>query len=179
MLSTLIFYFMPTRIRGNEMIGRLSRSNRESILNVVNDAAQAYKGVIPEDRWKEPYMSTEELRKEMESGVEFHGLMEDNILVAVMGIQLVNDVTLIRHAYVLTNHQRMGIGENLLGYLLSLARTSEVLVGTWEAANWAIRFYEKHGFKLVSKEEKNRLLRKYWSIPERQIETSVVLKLEK
>jgi len=161
------------------MICRLSQSNLESILNVVNDAAQAYKNVIPEDRWKEPYMSAEELRKEMESGVEFNGLMEDNILVAVMGIQLVNDVTLIRHAYVLTNHQRMGIGENLLNHLLSLARTSEVLVGTWEAAHWAIRFYEKRGFKLVSKEEKDRLLRKYWSIPERQIETSVVLKLEK
>jgi len=96
-----------------------------------------------------------------------------------MGIQLVNDVTLIRHAYVLTDHQRRGIGENLLNHLVSLARTSEVLVGTWEAAHWATRFYEKHGFKLVSKEEKERLLRKYWNIPERQIETSVVLKLEK
>jgi len=148
------------------------------MLNVINDAAQAYKGVIPEDRWKEPYMPTEELRKEIESGVEFYGWKEDNVLVAVMGIQLVNDVTLIRHAYVLTDHQRRGIGENLLKYLLSLARTSEVLVGTWEAAYWAVRFYEKHGFRLVSKEEKDRLLRKYWNIPERQIETSVVLKLK-
>ena len=161
------------------MICRLSSSNLESILNVVNDAAQAYKSVIPEDRWKEPYMPTEELKKEVESGVEFYGLMEDNVLVAVMGIQLVNDVTLIRHAYVLTNHQRMGIGENLLNHLVGLARTCEVLAGTWEAAHWAIRFYEKHGFKLVSKEEKDRLLREYWNIPERQIETSVVLKLEK
>ena len=161
------------------MICRLSSSNLDSILNVVNDAAQAYRGVIPEDRWKEPYMSPKELRKEMESGVEFYGLMEDNVSVAVMGIQLVNDVTLIRHAYVLTDHQRRGIGENLLNHLVSLARTSEVLVGTWEAAHGAIRFYEKHGFKLVSKEEKERLLRKYWNIPERQIETSVVLKLEK
>ena len=161
------------------MICRLSSSNLDSILNVVNDAAQAYKSVIPEDRWKEPYMSTEELKKEIASGVEFYGLMEDNVSVAVMGIQLVNDVTLIRHAYVLTDHQRRGIGENLLNHLVSLARTSEVLVGTWEAAHWATRFYEKHGFKLVSKEEKERLLRKYWNIPERQIETSVVLKLEK
>ena len=161
------------------MICRLSSSNLDSILNVVNDAAQAYKSVIPEDRWKEPYMSTEELKKEIESGVEFYGLMEGNVSVAVMGIQLVNDVTLIRHAYVLTDHQRRGIGENLLNHLVSLARTSEVLVGTWEAAHWATRFYEKHGFKLVSKEEKERLLRKYWNIPERQIETSVVLKLEK
>ena len=124
-------------------------------------------------------MSAEELRKEIESGVEFYGWLEENVLVGVMGIQLVNDVTLIRHAYVLRDHQRRGIGENLLDYLVSLARTCEVLVGTWEAAHWAIRFYEKHGFKLVSKEEKDRLLRKYWNIPERQIETSVVLKLEK
>jgi len=161
------------------MIYRLSPSEFDSMLNVVNDAAQAYKGVIPEDRWKEPYMPTEELRKEIESGVEFYGWKEDNVLVAVMGIQLVNDVTLIRHAYVLTDHQRRGIGENLLKYLLSLARTSEVLVGTWEAAYWAVRFYEKHGFRLVSREEKERLLRKHWNIPERQIETSVVLKLKK
>jgi GNAT superfamily N-acetyltransferase len=160
------------------MICRLSPSEFDSMLNVVNDAAQAYKGVIPEDRWKEPYMSAEELRKEIESGVEFYGWMEDNVLVAVMGIQLVNDVTLIRHSYVLTDHQRRGIGENLLKHLISLARTSEVLVGTWEAAYWAVRFYEKHGFTLVSKEEKDRLLRKYWNIPERQIETSVVLKLK-
>jgi GNAT superfamily N-acetyltransferase len=160
------------------MICRLPPSEFDSMLNVVNDAAQAYKGVIPEDRWKEPYMPTEELRKEIESGVEFYGWKEDNVLVAVMGIQLVNDVTLIRHAYVLTDHQRRGIGENLLKYLLSLARTSEVLVGTWEAAYWAVRFYEKHGFRLVLKEEKDRLLRKYWNIPERQIETSVVLKLK-
>ena len=160
------------------MICRLSPSEFDSMLNVVNDAAQAYKGVIPEDRWKEPYMPTEELRKEIESGVEFYGWKEDNVLVAVMGIQLVNDVTLIRHAYVLTDHQRRGIGENLLKHFINLARTSEVLVGTWEAAYWAVRFYEKHGFRLVSKEEKDRLLRKYWNIPERQIETSVVLKLK-
>jgi len=160
------------------MICRLSPSEFDAILSVVNDAAQAYKGVIPEDRWKEPYMPAEELRKEIESGVEFYGWKEDNALVAVMGIQLVNDVTLIRHAYVLTDHQRRGIGEKLLKHLLGLARTSDVLVGTWEVAYWAIRFYEKHGFTLTSKEEKNRLLRKYWNIPERQIETSVVLKLK-
>jgi GNAT superfamily N-acetyltransferase len=160
------------------MICRLSPSKLDSMLNVVNNAAQAYKGVIPEDRWKEPYMSAEELRKEIESGVEFYGWKEDNVLVAVMGSQRINDVTLIRHAYVLTNHQRREIGEKLLKHLLGLARTSEVLVGTWEAAYWAVRFYEKHGFRLVSKEEKERLLRKYWNIPERQIETSVVLKLK-
>jgi len=161
------------------MICRLSLSEFDSMLNVVNEAAQAYKGVIPEDRWKEPYMSVEELRKEIESGVEFYGWMEDNVLVAVMGIQLVGDVTLIRHAYVLTSRQRRGIGETLLKSLVSLARTSEVLVGTWESAHWAVRFYGKHGFRLVSREEKERLLRKYWNIPGRQIETSVVLKLKK
>jgi len=161
------------------MISRLQPTEFNSILHVVNDAAEAYRGVIPEDRWKKPYMSAEELREEIESGVEFYGWMEDNVLVAVMGIQLVNDVTLIRHAYVLTNRQRRGIGEKLLKYLLSLARNSEVLVGTWEAAYWAIRFYEKHGFRLVTREEKDRLLREYWNIPERQIETSVVLELKK
>jgi GNAT superfamily N-acetyltransferase len=148
------------------------------MLNVVNDAAQAYKGVIPEDRWKEPYMPAEELKQEVESGVEFYGWKENSVLVAVMGIQVVNDATLIRHAYVLTAHQRRGIGENLLKHLMRLARTSTVLVGTWEAAYWAVRFYEKHGFRLVPSEEKDRLLRKYWNIPERQIETSVVLKLK-
>ena len=161
------------------MIRQLQPTESNSILHVVNDAAEAYRGVIPEDRWKEPYMSAEELREEIESGVEFYGWIEAKVLVAVMGIQPVNDVTLIRHAYVLTNRQRRGIGKKLLRHLLSLARTSEVLVGTWEAAYWAIRFYEKHGFRLVTKEEKDRLLRKYWNIPERQIETSVVLELKK
>jgi len=160
------------------MICRLSPSEFNAMLNVVNDAAQTYKGVIPEDRWKEPYMPAEELKQEVESGVEFYGWKENSVLVAVMGIQVVNDVTLIRHAYVLTAHQRRGIGENLLKHLMRLARTSTVLVGTWEAAYWAVRFYEKHGFRLVPSEEKDRLLRKYWNIPERQIETSVVLKLK-
>ena len=162
-----------------KMISRLQPTDFNSIFHVVNDAAEAYRGVIPEDRWKEPYMSTEELRREIESGVEFYGWVENGVLVAVMGIQRVNDVTLIRHAYVLTNRQRRGIGEKLLRHLLSLARTSEVLVGTWEAAYWSIHFYEKHGFKLVSRQETNRLLKKYWDIPERQVETSVVLELKK
>lgn len=159
------------------MIFRLLPPEFEDAVNVVNDAAQAYKGVIPADRWKEPYMPAEELKKEVESGVEFYGWKENGALIAVMGIQLVNDVTLIRHAYVLTAYQRRGIGEKLLKHLLGLARTSTVLVGTWEAAYWAVSFYEKHGFRLVPSEEKDRLLRKYWNIPERQIETSVVLKL--
>jgi GNAT superfamily N-acetyltransferase len=162
-----------------QMITKLQPTAFNSILHVVNDAAEAYKGVIPADRWQKPYMSPEELKGEIESGIEFYGWVENDILVAVMGIQLVNDVTLIRHAYVLTNRQRKGIGAKLLRRLLRMAQTSEVLVGTWEAAHWAIRFYEKHGFKLVSKEEKDSLLRKYWGIPERQIETSVVLELKR
>jgi GNAT superfamily N-acetyltransferase len=161
------------------MIRRLQPTDSDSILCVVNDAAEAYRNVIPEDRWKEPYMSTEELREEIASGVQFYGWIENDVLVAVMGIQPVNDVTLVRHAYVLTRRQRRGIGTTLLKHILSLAQTSEVLVGTWESAQWAIRFYEKHGFKLVTKEEKDRLLREYWSIPERQVETSVVLKLKR
>jgi GNAT superfamily N-acetyltransferase len=159
------------------MVCKLSPSDFDAILNVVNDAAKAYKGVIPRDRWKEPYMSLEELSREIEDGVEFYGLKENGVLSGVMGIQKVRDITLIRHAYVLTSRQRRGIGEKLLSHLLRLARTCTVLVGTWEDADWAVRFYEKHGFKLVSKTEKNKLLREYWNIPERQIDTSVVLQL--
>ncbi len=159
------------------MIHRLSPSELESVLAVINDAAQSFKGVIPEDRWQEPYMPPRELKSEVESGVEFYGWIKKNELVAVMGIQFVSDITLIRHAYVKKAYQRQGIGEKLLRHLLSLTRTSTVLVGTWEAAYWAIRFYEKHGFTLLSKEETGKLLRKYWNIPERQTETSVVLKL--
>lgn len=150
----------------------------DSILKVVNDAAQAYKDVIPSDRWKDPYMSSEELEKEIEAGVEFYGWKENYTLLGVMGIQHVKDTTLIRHSYVLAKHQRRGIGEKLLNQLKNLAKTSEILVGTWQDATWAIRFYEKHGFRLVSRKEKDRLLRKYWNIPDRQIETSVVLRLE-
>ena len=124
-------------------------------------------------------MPAQELKEEIQSGVQFYGWKENNVLVAVMGIQLVNDVTLIRHAYVLTSHQRKGYGEKLLKHLLGLAETSKVYVGTWEAATWAIKFYQRNGFKLVSTEEKNKLLKKYWSIPERQVETSVVLELKR
>ena len=161
------------------MICKLPASESNSVLRVVNDAAQAYKGVIPEDRWKEPYMSAEELKWEITSGVQFYGFKKEDELVAVMGIQLVRDVTLIRHAYVLTSDQKRGLGEKLLKHLLSLAETPEILVGTWKAAWWAVCFYEKHSFKLVSTAEKNRLLREYWNISERQVETSVVLKLKK
>jgi len=161
------------------MICKLFLSDSDSISKVVNDAAQAYKDVIPSDRWKDPYMSSEELKKEIESGVEFYGWKENDTLLGVIGIQPVKDTTLIRHSYVLTKHQRKGIGEKLLKHLKNLAKTPEILVGTWQDATWAVRFYEKHGFKLVSSKEKDRLLRKYWNIPDRQIETSVVLKLKK
>jgi GNAT superfamily N-acetyltransferase len=161
------------------MIRKISSSDFDSILKVVNDAAQVYRGVIPDDLWKEPYMSSEELRHEADAGVVFYGWFEGDVLLGVMGIQPVKDVTLIRHVYVLPEHQRRGIGGKLLEHLIGLAKTSEILVGTWASATWAIRFYEKHGFKLVPPEEKDKLLRTYWNIPERQIETSVVLRLRR
>ena len=158
------------------MIRSLLPLDFDAILEVINDAAQAYKGVIPDDRCKEPYMSAEELRKEIEAGVQFFGWMEGERLLGVAGIQALKDTTLIRHAYVLPAFQRRGHGTRLLKYLMGLVGTREVLVGTWADATWAIRFYEKHGFELVSQSEKDRLLRAYWRIPERQIETSVVLR---
>jgi N-acetylglutamate synthase-like GNAT family acetyltransferase len=146
----------------------------DSIHAVVNDAAVAYKGVIPEDRWKEPYMSRDELQHEIEDGVRFWGYETDGELIGVMGIQHIQDVTLIRHAYVRPANQKLGIGEKLLA---ELCRQTDrpILIGTWAAAHWAIRFYEKHGFQRVSDREKERLLERYWSIPKRQVETSVVL----
>ena len=161
------------------MICRLGSADVEAILNVVNEAAAVYKGKIPADCWKEPYMPIEELQEEIRSGVQFYGYKEDGRLLAVMGIQPVDDVTLIRHAYVLASRQRQGFGEKLMRHLLSLAQTSRVYVGTWQAATWAVRFYEKNGFVLLGKEEKNKLLRRYWCIPERQVETSVVLQLKR
>ena len=159
------------------MISIVKPGEFNSMLRVINDAAQAYKGVIPADLWKAPYMSAEELKAEIDGGVQFYGCREGGVLVAVMGIQRVKDVTLIRHAYTLTTHQRRGLGEKLLNYLIVLAETPEVLVGTWTAAWWAIKFYEKHGYKLANTDEKNQLLHHYWNISKRQVETSVVLQL--
>jgi len=156
------------------MIRRCDNSELEVIYSIINDAAQAYKGIIPANRWKEPYMSRDELRREMDEGVVFWGYEEDDELVGVMGIQHVQEVTLIRHAYVRAAKRNHGIGAKLLS-ILREQTTRPILVGTWADAAWAIRFYEKHGFRPVSPEEKDRLLRRYWSIPERQIETSVVL----
>ena len=144
------------------------------MFSIINDAAQAYKGVIPADRWHEPYMPMDELKAQVADGITFSGYEEDGALLGVMGIQDKGDVKLIRHAYVKTTARRKGIGEKLLKHLQ--ATTSKpVLIGTWRDAAWAIRFYEKNGFRCTSREETARLLRKYWSIPERQIETSVVL----
>lgn len=156
------------------MIRRCDDADVSAIFTIINDAAQAYRGAIPPDRWKEPYMPEQELRHEIAAGVAFWGYEDDGKLVGVMGIQDVADVTLIRHAYVRTSHRNRGIGAALLSHLRTLTG-KPILIGTWKAATWAIRFYEKHGFRVVSEQEKNRLLRKYWSIPARQVETSVVL----
>ena len=156
------------------MIRQCDNSEVELIYSIINDAAEAYRGVIPGDRWKEPYMAKDELQHEIDRGVVFWGYEQDGKLIGVMGIQHLQDVTLIRHAYVRTAKRNQGIGGKLLSSLRQQA-TRPLLVGTWADALWAIRFYENHGFRLVSWEEKERLLRKYWSIPERQVETSVVL----
>ena len=160
------------------MIRRCEETDIETIFTIINDAARAYRGVIPADRWHEPYMPLEELRDEIESGVVFWGWEEDGRLTGVMGIQDVKDVTLIRHAYVRTSDRNRGIGSQLLKHLRTLT-DRPIMIGTWKAAAWAVAFYEKHGFRLVTVEEKERLLRTYWSIPERQVATSVVLVDEK
>jgi len=144
------------------------------IWTIINDGAQAYKGIIPADRWTEPYMSREKLQHEIADGIVFWGYEEGGTLAGVMGIQDVQDVTLIRHAYVRSSSQKRGIGAQLLAHLRTLT-SRPVLIGTWADAAWAIRFYERYGFRVVGREEKNRLLKKYWTIPERQVETSVVL----
>jgi len=144
------------------------------IFEVINASARAYKGVIPPDRWHEPYMRLAELQSEIAKGVRFYGYNSDGRMLGVMGIQEVKDVMLIRHAYVRTQCRGQGIGRALLEHLSRLTKRP-ILIGTWKAAEWAIRFYKKNGFALVGDEEKNRLLRAYWTIPDRQIEESVVL----
>jgi GNAT superfamily N-acetyltransferase len=156
------------------LIRKCEENDFETVYTIINDGAQAYKRVIPADRLKEPYMDRDELRQEIDAGVEFWGYEEADELLGVMGIQHVLDVTLIRHSYVRTVRQNKGIGGKLLLHLYTMT-SRPILIGTWADASWAIRFYEKHGFRVVTPEEKNRLLKKYWSIPDRQIETSVVL----
>ena len=153
---------------------RCTDDERADILEIVNAGAAAYRGVIPADRWHEPYMDAAQLEREIADGVVFWGIDERGELGGVMGIQAVRDVDLIRHAYVRPEHQGRGIGRALLEHLVARAERP-LLVGTWAAAEWAIRFYERNGFQTVGEAEKNRLLRAYWSIPERQVETSVVL----
>jgi N-acetylglutamate synthase-like GNAT family acetyltransferase len=160
------------------MIRPCDEKDFPAIFEIVNDAARAYRGVIPEDRWHEPYMPMEELKGQVADGVKFLGWEEDGQLEAVMGIQDVQDVALIRHAYIRSASRRKGLGGLLIQRLLE-DRSRPVLVGTWAAATWAVKFYEKHGFIPTDKDEKDRLLKKYWKIPERQVETSVVLRLAK
>ena len=156
------------------MIRRCDPRDFEAIWAIINDGAQAYKGIIPADRWTEPYMSREKLHHEIDDGVLFWGYEDAGTLLAVMGIQQVQGVTLIRHAYVRTTSQKQGIGALLLSHLRKMAN-NPVLIGTWADAAWAIRFYERYGFQIVAPDEKQRLLKKYWTVPDRQIETSVVL----
>ena len=156
------------------MIRECTDEDFEEIFNIINDAAMAYKGVIPPDRWHEPYMTKAELQTQIEDGVRFSCYVDNNEIIGVMGIQDKADVVLIRHAYVRTKRRNKGIGSILLQELIRDAE-KPILIGTWKAAIWAISFYENHGFRLVPEEEKNRLLKKYWSIPDRQVETSVVL----
>jgi GNAT superfamily N-acetyltransferase len=158
-------------------VGRVRRcrdDERAAILEIVNAAAEAYRGVIPADRWHDPYMPSKELDGEIDAGVVFWGYEDDGALVGIMGIQRVGDVDLIRHAYVTPGSQRQGVGGALLEHL-PRSSTRRMLVGTWAAADWAIRFYRRHGFEPVPPERAAELLRTYWTIPDRQIETSVVL----
>ncbi|MEO9852316.1 MAG: GNAT family N-acetyltransferase [Reichenbachiella sp.] len=151
-----------------------AKKDFNTVYEIINDASIAYKGIIPSDRWKEPYMTKEELKLQINEGVEFWNYLDGQEILGVMGIQFKEDVTLIRHAYVRTTERQKGIGKKLLRHLTEMAETP-ILIGTWVDASWAIRFYKKFGFRQLPNDEKNRLLKTYWSIPDRQVETSVVL----
>ena len=157
------------------MIIEYTKSDSSKILNVINDAAAKYKGVIPDNCWHEPYMSDRELLNEFKDGVRMFGYLHNNQLIGVIGYQEIKDVVLIRHAYTLTTNQGKGTGSALLEFLLNKNQNSRLLIGTWKNAKWAIRFYEKFGFVLHAKDESSLLLKKYWNIPSKQIENSVVL----
>jgi GNAT superfamily N-acetyltransferase len=157
------------------MIIKLSPRDTDAIFDIINLAAMAYRGFIPDDRYHEPYMTKEELQKEL-NGMTFFGWEEKRRLVGVMGFQPVKDVTLIRHAYVLPDRQGRGIGTRLLDHLKQLTNTKQLLVGTWADATWAVEFYQKQGFVLMP--DKDKLLKRYWDIPQRQIETSIVLGIQ-
>ena len=151
------------------------KSDSSKILYVINDAAVRYKGIIPDNCWHEPYMSKQELVDEFTDGVRMFGYNRNNKLIGVIGIQEIKDVILIRHAYTLISYQGKGIGSVLLKYLLKRNQNSRLLVGTWQSARWAIRFYEKFDFILHAKKQATQLLKKYWKIPLKQIKNSVVL----
>ena len=157
------------------MIREYTESDAAKILHVINDASLKYKGVIPDNCWNEPYMSEQELIGEFNDGVRMYGYHHNNILIGVIGVQEVKDVILIRHAYTLSSHQGKGVGSALLEYLLKKNKNSRLLVGTWKNATWAIQFYKKFDFILHTKDETALLLKKYWKIPTKQIENSVVL----
>ncbi|HBU70414.1 MAG TPA: GNAT family N-acetyltransferase [Elusimicrobia bacterium] len=156
------------------MIRRCVLKDHKTILSIINDAAMAYKGVIPPDCWHEPYMSPEDLQRDINYGVLFHGYEQDGELVGVMGLQEFTDVTLIRHAYIKTAYRGKGIGSQLLKYLLGLTM-KPVLIGTWRDTDWSIIFYEKHGFTVVDRDVADSLLKKYWNVSDRHRESSVVL----
>ena len=157
------------------MIKEYKKKDISKILNIINDASLKYKGVIPNNCWHEPYMSEDELIDEISDGVHMFGYHDNNKLISVIGIQEVKYATLIRHAYTLTSYQGKGIGSALLEYLLKKNQKSRLLVGTWRKAVWAIRFYKKFGFIIHSKDQSTILLKKYWKIPAKQIDNSVVL----
>jgi len=157
------------------MIVEYKKTDISKILYIINDASISYKGVIPNDCWRKPYMSKKELMDEFNDGVRMYGYHINNRLIGVIGIQEVKDVILIRHAYTLTSFQKKGVGSALLEYLLKKNQNSRLLVGTWKSATWAIQFYEKFGFILHAKEQSNLLLKKYWKISSKQIKNSVVL----
>ena len=157
------------------MISKYNKTDASKILNIINDASLRYKGIIPDNCWNEPYMLKKELTDEFCNGIRMFGYHHYNKLIGVIGIQEVKDVILIRHAYTLTSYQGKGAGSMLLEYLLKKNQNSHLLVGTWKKAEWAIRFYEKFGFILHTKEQSTLLLRKYWKIPSKQIKNSVVL----
>ena len=157
------------------MISEYKKTNTSKILHIINEASLKYKGIIPDDCWHEPYMSEQELISEFNDGVRMYGYHDNNTLIGVIGVQEVKDVILIRHAYTLSSYQGKGVGSALLEYLLKKNKNSRLLVGTWKNATWAIRFYKKFDFILHTREETTLLLKKYWNIPTKQIENSVVL----
>ena len=157
------------------MIKEYKQNNASEILNIINNASLKYRGIIPNDCWKEPYMSEQELLDEFSDRVRMYGYHQNDKLIGVIGVQEVKDVILIRHAYTLSSYQNKGVGSALIEYLLKKNQDTRILVGTWKDATWAIKFYQKFGFILHAKEETTLLLKRYWKIPTKQIENSVVL----